>query len=310
MGKRDLRIVFMGTPDFAVESLKQLVENQFNIVGVITATDKPAGRGNKIQQSPVKQYALEQGLTVLQPTNLKSTKFLKQLDQLNHNLQVVVAFRMLPEVVFQQPEYGAFNLHGSLLPQYRGAAPIHWAVMNGETKTGVTTFYLKKQIDTGNIIFQKSIEIKESDTTGIVYEKLMQEGAKLVVETCRAIENNTVEPKPQNTEGIELKEAPKIFREDCEINWTQNTQTIYNFIRGLNPYPVAWTTLKEKVFKIYFGEKEVEQHNHPPQTIHSDNKTFLKIATADGWINCIDVQLEGKKRMPVTDFLKGYTVIE
>ena len=303
---KDLRIVFMGTPEFAVESLKALLEHQLNVVAVITAPDRPAGRGQQLRQSAVKQFALKKNLPVLQPKNLKSKQFLKELEALNHNLQVVVAFRLLPEAVFSMPEYGSFNLHGSLLPQYRGAAPINWAVINGETQTGVTTFFLKRKVDTGNIILQKSLPITDNDTAGDVHDKLMVLGAEVVVETCKLIQQGIAEPQPQHTDEIELLPAPKIFREDCEINWAQNTAAVYNFIRGLSPYPAAWTNLHQQNFKIFKAEKIIEDHSMQPGNIHTDGKKFLHFATTDGYINCLVVQLQGKRRMQIDDFLRGY----
>ncbi len=305
--KRDLRIVFMGTPDFAVESLKCLHESKYTIVAVVTAPDKPAGRGQKLQMSPVKKFALEHNLPVLQPKNLKSKDFLKELEALSHNLQVIVAFRMLPEVVFTMPEFGSFNLHGSLLPQYRGAAPIHWAVINGETETGVTTFFLKKEIDTGEILLQQKISIGQQDTTGLVYNKLMKLGAELVVDTCDLIAEAKEQPIPQAYPEGSLKPAPKIFKKDCEIDWNNSTEDVYNFIRGMNPYPTAFTRIEQKLLKIFFGEKEIQDHEFEPGFIQIQEKSELKFATKDGWISCTDVQLEGKKRMPVTNFLQGFT---
>lgn len=306
--QRDLRIVFMGTPEFAVASLKQLIEERFNVVGVITAPDKPAGRGRKMQMSPVKQYALSMNIPVLQPTNLKSPEFLEALDALQHNLQVVVAFRMLPEVVFERPQFGCFNLHASLLPQYRGAAPIHWAVINGEKQTGVTTFFLKKKIDTGNILLQESINISAQETTGELYYRLMQLGAELVIKTCQIIQKGEEDPKPQITEGVTLKAAPKIFKEDCEINWHQDSQSVFNFIRGMSPYPCAWTTLQDKLFKIYYGRINKEQPLKQPGSLLTDGKHYLMFATKDGWIDCQDVQLQGKKRLAIQEFLNGFTI--
>lgn len=302
---KDLRIVFMGTPDFAVASLKALIDAQFNVVGVITAPDRPAGRGQKLQMSAVKKFALEQNLPVLQPTKLKSKRFLAELEALNHNLQVVVAFRMLPEVVFTMPKYGCFNLHGSLLPQYRGAAPINWAVINGEKESGVTTFFLKKKVDTGDIIAQAKTEITNEDTAGTLHDKLMNIGADLVVKTCQQIQNGSVSTYPQPS-NIELKDAPKIFREDCEINWNQPTKVIYDFIRGLSPYPASWTTLHNLNFKIYEAKAERTEHQFSPGKIISNHKSELKFATQDGFISCKLVQLQGKRRMNIEDFLRGY----
>lgn len=302
---KELRIVFMGTPDFAVASLKALLDAKFNVVGVITAPDRPAGRGQKLQMSAVKKFALKHNLPVLQPTKLKSKRFLAELKSLEHNLQVVVAFRMLPEIVFTMPKYGCFNLHGSLLPQYRGAAPINWAVMNGEKESGVTTFFLKKKVDTGDIIAQEKVKILANDTAGSLHDKLMETGANLVVNTCKQIQENKVSTYPQPT-NIDLKDAPKIFREDCEINWNQPTEIIYNFIRGLSPYPASWTTLHNLNFKIYEATPEYSSHNFSAGKIISDHKTNLKFATQDGFISCNLVQLQGKRKMKTEDFLRGY----
>lgn len=307
---RDLRIVFMGTPEFAVESLHALLENNFHVVAVVTAPDRPAGRGQKLRQSAVKQFALQHDLPVLQPKNLKDKAFLTELEALNHNLQVVVAFRMLPKAVFTMPEYGCFNLHGSLLPQYRGAAPINWAVINGETESGVTTFFLKQKVDTGNIILQKKVEIEKSDSAGHLHDKLMVVGAEAVVETCQLIQQGKAKALPQQTEGIELHLAPKIFREDCEINWNQDTDVVANFIRGLSPYPTAWTTLNNKSFKIFSANAIVKEHQIPPGEIVTDEKNFLHFATNNGFISCKLVQLQGKRRLPIQDFLRGYQFLK
>jgi len=304
----DLRIIFMGTPEFAVPGLKMLVEAGYNIVGVITAPDKPSGRGQKLAVSPVKECAQSLGLNILQPTNLKNPEFIDELRGLQANLQVVVAFRMLPEIVWDMPEIGTFNLHASLLPQYRGAAPINWAIVNGEVETGVTTFFLKHEIDTGSIIFQQKEPITADDTAGSLYERLMHKGAGLVLKTVQAIENNEVAPLPQSEEA-ELKHAPKIFREDCEINWDQSAKNVNNFIRGLSPYPGAWFQWGEnhtlKVFKaiiIQIGDQR------PPGSRKSDNKTYLHIKTSDHWLSIEELQLQGKKRMNVDEFLRGNKV--
>jgi methionyl-tRNA formyltransferase len=318
MKGKDLRIVFMGTPDFAVASLKALFEGGYNIVGVITAPDKPAGRGNKLTESAVKRYAVENNLKVLQPEKLKNPDFLAELENLKADLQVVVAFRMLPEVVWNMPPKGTFNLHGSLLPQYRGAAPLNWAVINGETKTGVTTFLLDHEIDTGKIIFKKETPIGENETVGDVHDRLMEIGAKLVVETVDAIATGDVQPIPQTglIENIEIKHAPKIFKEDCRIDWSKDTETIRNLIRGLSPYPTAWTNLvqqttgEEILCKIFFAQKVVMQKGVLPGTIGSDGKTFLKIACGNGWLQITDLQIAGKKRMKTEEFLRGFQQIE
>lgn len=301
-----LRIVFMGTPEFAVPSLQILVENGFNIVGVITAPDKPQGRGQKVTASPVKAYAESQGLNILQPTNLKSPQFLEELRSLQANLQVVVAFRMLPEAVWNMPEKGTFNLHASLLPQYRGAAPINWAIINGEKETGVTTFFLKHEIDTGSVIFQEREPIQPSDTVGTLYERLMQKGSWLVLRTVQAIAAGTAPSQPQNESG-ELKHAPKIFRETCQIDWQQPGQKIYNFVRGLSPYPAAWTELQGKTLKVY----RVQLSGKPaadkaPGEWASDGKTWLACKAADELLYVEELQLEGKKRMTIEEFLRGF----
>ncbi|GHA54343.1 methionyl-tRNA formyltransferase [Pontibacter akesuensis] len=304
---QELRIVFMGTPDFAVPTLQTLVEHKYNVVAVITAPDKPAGRGQKINQSPVKEYAVAQGIPVLQPTNLKSEVFLEELRSYRANLQIIVAFRMLPEVVWSMPELGSFNIHGSLLPKYRGAAPINWAIINGERETGVTSFFLKHEIDTGDLIFQERMPILEEDDFGSVYEKLKYKGAELALRTVQAIERSEVQTQPQVVD-TETKHAPKIFKETCEINWNQPAQQVRNFIRGLSPYPAAWAKLGGKTFKIFKVEalKDAAYTSAPGQ-MHTDNKTFLHVQTADGAIAILDLQMEGKKRMPVQDLLRGFS---
>ncbi|MFD2513415.1 methionyl-tRNA formyltransferase [Pontibacter locisalis] len=305
--KRDLRIVFMGTPDFAVPTLQTLVEHHYKVVAVITAPDKPAGRGQKIHQSPVKEYAVSQNIPVLQPTNLKSEVFLEELRRYNANLQIIVAFRMLPEVVWAMPELGSFNIHASLLPQYRGAAPINWAIINGEKETGVTSFFLKHEIDTGDLIFQDRITIMEDDDFGTLYEKLKHKGAELALRTVQAIEKDEVRPKPQVT-TTETKHAPKIFKDTCQINWNQPAEQVRDFVRGLSPYPAAWTQLQDKNFKIFKVEAlDNTAYTSQPGYVHTDNKTFLHIQTADGAVSVLDLQMEGKKRMPIQDLLRGYT---
>ncbi len=313
MKKEDLRIVYMGTPDFAVEALRCLVEGGYNVVGVITMPDKPAGRGHKLQYSPVKQYALEHNLTLLQPEKLKDEGFVQQLRDLNADLQIVVAFRMLPEVVWNMPRFGTFNLHASLLPQYRGAAPINWAVINGDTETGITTFFLQHEIDTGNVIQQERVLIADTDNVGIVHDKLMTLGGKLVVETVDAILNGSVKSIPQEEMAVvgELRPAPKIFKETCRIDWNQPTKKVYDFIRGLSPYPAAWCEVvnanEEKLIaKIYEAEKQFENHQLTPGTLVTDGKKFLKIATTDGFINVLSLQLPGKKRLKIDELLRGY----
>lgn len=304
---KDLRIVFMGTPDFAVATLDALVKAKFNVVGVITAPDKPAGRGQKIQQSPVKKCALAQNLTVLQPNNLKSEEFLTQLKSLNANLQIVVAFRMLPKAVWQLPEYGTFNLHASLLPNYRGAAPINWAIINGETKTGVTTFFIDEKIDTGNIILQEEVPIGDDETLGELHDKLMEIGSRLVVKTVQQIEKKTVKTIKQPE--IEEKPAPKIFTETCKINWNDSLDNTYNLIRGLNPYPAAWTTLinndDEIKVKIYNVKKEFASHQHKTGTLIT-SKNEIKVAVTGGYIILESLQLAGKKQMDSKSLLNGF----
>lgn len=314
MEKKDLRIVFMGTPEFAVESLKRLVEGGYNVVGVITMPDKPIGRhGSVLQPSPVKQYAVTQGLNILQPEKLKDETFIRELRALNADLQIVVAFRMLPEVVWSMPRFGTFNLHASLLPQYRGAAPINWAVINGETETGITTFFLKHEIDTGEIIDQVRIPIADTDNVGIVYDKLMMLGGDLVLKTVDAILAGNVKTTPQEglAEGAELHPAPKIFKETCRIDWKTGTKRIYDFVRGLSPYPGAWTELHEEsktpvTMKLFETEKVFKEPSAAPGTIETDQKSYFRIASTDGYINVISLQLAGKKRMDIKDFLKGY----
>lgn len=304
---RDLRIIFMGTPDFAVATLDALVKAKFKVVGVITAPDKPAGRGQKIQQSPVKKYALEHNLSILQPSNLKSEEFIADLKSLNGNLQIVVAFRMLPKEVWKLPEYGTFNLHASLLPNYRGAAPINWAIINGETKTGVTTFFIDEKIDTGNIILQEEVAIGEDEILGELHDKLMEVGSKLVVKTVQQIEKGTVETFKQAE--VEEKSAPKIFTETCKINWNDTLSNTYNLIRGLNPYPAAWTTLinndDEIKVKIYDVKKESASHNHKTGTIIT-SKNEIKVAVAQGYLIIESLQLSGKKQMDSKSLLNGF----
>lgn len=295
----------MGTPEFAVPSLEILIKNGFNIVAVITAPDKPQGRGQKIVPSPVKACAEKYQIPVLQPPNLKSPLFLHELKELNANLQIVVAFRMLPEAVWSMPEYGTFNLHGSLLPNYRGAAPINWAIINGETETGVTTFFLQHDIDTGNIIFQEKEPITADDTVGTLYQRLMHKGAALVLKTVQAIEQGQFESVPQTSQG-KASHAPKIFKETCQINWDQPSEMIRNFVRGLNPIPTAWTTIAGKTFKVY-QVKHVTSDNTDttPGSWESDQKNFLHVRTKDGWLELEEIQPEGKRKMHIREFLMG-----
>ncbi|MDB5211292.1 MAG: methionyl-tRNA formyltransferase [Sediminibacterium sp.] len=308
MASSDLRIIFMGTPDFAVASLDALVRADCNIVGVITAPDKPAGRGMKLTESAVKKYAAEKGLHILQPEKLKNPAFIEELRALKADLQIVVAFRMLPEIVWNMPPLGTVNLHGSLLPQYRGAAPIHWAVINGEKETGVTTFKLKHEIDTGDILLQKKIPIGADETTGEVHDRMKIIGADLLVETVKGLADNSLQKIDQSSivESSALKHAPKIFTETCQIHWDETVDKIHNLIRGLSPFPGALTVLDEKILKVYRSKKEILSHEHPFGKVFSDGKTFLKYSCVDGYIHILDLQLEGKKRMLVEDFLRGY----
>lgn len=304
----------MGTPDFAVESLRALVEGGYNIVAVITMPDKPVGRhGSQLQPSPVKQYAVEHGLKVMQPTNLKDPAFVEELRSLKADLQIVVAFRMLPEVVWQMPPLGTFNAHASLLPKYRGAAPINWAVINGDTETGMTTFFLKHEIDTGDIIQQVKIPIHETDNVEIVHDKLMLLSGQLVTETVDNIIAGTITSVPQDSiKDIDPTPAPKIFRDTCRINWNQPAKKVYDFIRGLSPYPAAWTTLNGKSVKIYEAGIDTSHastnEDMKPGTILTDHKSRLQVATANGRLDIKVMQLEGKKRMPVSDLLKGLKI--
>ncbi len=302
----DLRIVFMGTPEFAVASLAALLENGSNIVGVITAPDKPKGRGRHLMTSAVKDYAVSKNLTILQPTNLKSEEFLSELKNLKADLQIIVAFRMLPEVVWAMPPKGTFNLHGSLLPQYRGAAPINWAIINGETETGVTTFFLQEKIDTGNIILQEKEPISLNDNVGTLYKRLMLLGAQTVVKTVELIKQDNVISKTQQEAGT-LKQAPKLFKETCEINWNQTSTGIYNFIRGLSPYPAAWSILNGNTFKIFSAE--MSDKTLATGKVESNNKTYIRIGCNDGSLLIKELQLQGKKRMKVEDFLRGNNIV-
>ena len=316
MDKKDLRIVYMGTPEFAVESLKRLVEGGYNVVGVITMPDKPMGRhGSVLQPSPVKEYAVSQGLKILQPEKLKDEAFLEELRALKADLQIVVAFRMLPEVVWAMPPMGTFNLHAALLPQYRGAAPINWAVINGDKETGITTFFLQHEIDTGDIIQQVRVPIEDTDNVGIVYDKLMMLGGKLVVETVDAILNGSVKSIPQEEMAVvgELKPAPKIFKETCRIDWTKSAKQVYDFIRGLSPYPAAWTELHQPegdmlTLKVFESERIEKAHNNPVGAIDTDGKNYLHVAVSDGWIAIKSLQLPGKKRLKTDELLRGFKI--
>ncbi|WP_299045562.1 methionyl-tRNA formyltransferase [uncultured Polaribacter sp.] len=308
---KDLRIVFMGTPDFAVAILKHLVTKNYNIVGVITAPDKRAGRGRKLHESAIKKYATSANLTILQPKNLKNNDFNQQLQSLNADLQIVVAFRMLPKIVWQLPKYGTFNLHASLLPEYRGAAPIHWAIINGETKTGVTTFFIDDKIDTGEIILQDEITIYDDDTVGSLHDRMMLVGATLVAKTVDLITNGDVTTRKQPE--LDEKAAPKLNPENTKINWNKDIDTVYNKIRGLNPFPTAWTNIKngteEISAKIYTVQKEITDHNIAPSTIISSKKT-LKVAVLNGYIIINEIKISGKKKMDVQSFLNGFTFLE
>lgn len=319
MEKQDLRIVYMGTPEFAVESLRRLVEGGYNVVGVVTMPDKPMGRhGSVLQASPVKQYAESKGLKVLQPVRLKDEGFVEELRSLRADLQIVVAFRMLPEVVWSMPPLGTFNLHASLLPQYRGAAPINWAVINGDTETGITTFFLQHEIDTGQIIQQVRVPIADTDNVGIVHDKLMMLGGQLVVETVDNILSGTVKAIPQEQfmeENEELRPAPKIFKDTCRMDWSKPLKQVYDFVRGLSPYPAAWTELVQPeghrlVLKIYEAVKVPAMHALPHGSVHTDGKTFFHVAVEGGYLSLLTLQLAGKKRMGVADFLRGYRLAD
>jgi len=294
----------MGTPDFAVASLEGLVLHGYNVVAVVTAQDKPQGRGQKIIFSPVKECAVKHNIPVLQPPNLKAAEFLSELKSYNANLQIVVAFRMLPESVWAMPALGTFNLHASLLPQYRGAAPIHWAIINGEKETGVTTFFLKHEIDTGSILYQETEPIHETDNVGMVYERLMVKGSGLVLKTVKAIQSGSYHAMAQQN-ADSLKHAPKIFRETCEINWTQSSESIRNFVRGLNPFPVACTTLSGRIYKVFLVSVSSHTEDANPGDFRTDNANFLYIKACDGWLSIDELQPEGKRKMKVQDFFRG-----
>lgn len=328
LGDGGMRIVFMGTPEFAVASLDALVQEGYNVVGVITAPDKQAGRGMQLQQSAVKKYATQKGLHVLQPEKLKNSEFLKELKSLQADLQVVVAFRMLPEVVWNMPPMGTVNVHGSLLPQYRGAAPINWAIINGEKQTGVTTFKLKQEIDTGNILLQETIPIGDDETAGELHDRMKDVGAQLLVKTISGLGDESLKEIPQSIisnqkstikdtkvldthsqfsiEHSPLRHAPKIFTETCKIDWNKNVNQVHNLIRGLSPYPCAYTFFNDKMLRIYRGEKEFVIPSAIPGEFKTDKKTYLKFAALDGYIHVKELQVEGKKRMNVEDFLRGY----
>ena len=301
-----MRIVFMGTPDFAVASLAGLLSAGFEIVGVITAPDKPAGRGQKLNESAVKKFAVEHQLKVLQPEKLKNPEFLAELAALKADLQVVVAFRMLPEVVWNMPPKGTINLHGSLLPQYRGAAPINWAIINGEKESGVTTFFLKHEIDTGDVLFSEKVQITEEMTAGDLHDALMEVGATLLTTTVKAIENGNYQEKAQESFGLaELQHAPKIFKDDCKVNWNKSNEEVFNLIRGLSPYPAAFTEFLGKGLKIYLAEKEDKEPGISAGAFLTDGKTYLKFASKTGFVYVKEIQQEGKKRMKIDEFLRG-----
>jgi len=319
MNSKDLRIVFMGTPEFAVASLQALVENGYQVVGVVTAPDKPSGRGQLIRETAVKQYATSKGLKILQPEKLKSPEFIEELKSIRTDLQVVVAFRMLPEAVWDMPRLGTFNLHASLLPKYRGAAPLNWAIIKGDNESGVTTFKIEHEIDTGNIIFQEKVDILPDDNVEVLHNKLMEIGSKLVLKTVDAFADGNVKMISQQSfieKGYLPSPAPKIFKEDCLIDWNQDSTSVKNFIRGLSPYPTAWTKMmnfdNETEIPVKFFRCEVENvtYDIEPGTIYSDGKSFLKVACLKGWISIRELQLAGKKRMKVEDFLRGFQSIE
>ena len=311
----DLRIVYMGTPDFAVAPLDALIEAGFNVVGVVTNPDKPAGRGRKIQESAVKVYAKNKGLTIFQPEKFRDEEFLSELRALKADLQIVVAFKMLPQVVWDMPAKGTVNLHASLLPHYRGAAPLNWAIINGEKETGVTTFLLKHEIDTGNIIKQERVVIGEDETVGELHDKLMVVGSALIVDTVRSIQDDsyTLISQEELLAGEQSIHAPKIFKEDCRIDWSKDINNVYNLIKGLSPYPAAWAVftsaeVKDLSIKIFQASKEVCDHKHTIGSLVSDSKTYLKVAVKGGYINLLTIQMAGKKRMNVLDFLRGFDI--
>lgn len=313
-----MRIVFMGTPEFAVESLKVLIQHQYQVVGVVTAPDKPAGRGYKLQYSAVKQFALDHQLHLLQPTNLKDEAFLQALKALKADLQIVVAFRMLPEVVWNMPPMGTFNLHASLLPQYRGAAPINWAIINGEQETGVTTFFIREGVDTGNIILQERISIHNEDDAGTLHDKLMIKGAQLVKKTVDRLAKGAITTTAQSSiieDASTLKLAPKLFRDNCKMDFSGSVDEMHNFVRGLSPYPTAWTSLQlpgqpeAMVLKVFKTGKEKCMHQSTIGSVHTDGKNFLKIALPDGFIHLVEIQAPGKKRMDIASFLRGLRVL-
>ena len=303
-----MRIIFMGTPDFAVPSLDILVQNGYNVVAVITSTDKYGGRGGKkLLQSPVKRYAEEKGIPVLQPKNLKNPDFIDLLKSYNADIQIVVAFRMLPVIVWDMPQMGTYNLHGSLLPKFRGAAPINWAIIKGEEETGVTTFKLKHEIDTGDMILQKSLPIKDEDDAGSIHDQMMELGAEAILETVKLIETGKVTMTPQDPQLV--SKAPKIFHEDCQIDFNQPARDVFNFIRGLSPYPGAWTYINDEEVKVYRSETEIMEHNVQPGRVMTDNKKSIKIFCQDGLISIKELKKQGKKKMDTISFLNGNTIV-
>ncbi len=303
----ELRIIFMGTPEFAVASLDALVQAECKVVAVVTAPDKPAGRGMKLQSSAVKIYALEKGIPVLQPEKLRNPSFLETLRSYNADLQVVVAFRMLPELVWNMPPMGTINVHGSLLPQYRGAAPINWAIINGDTETGITTFRLKHEIDTGDILLREKLPIGPEETAGELHDRMKELGASVLLKTIKALAEEQVQALPQTEFRNEaIRHAPKIFTDTCRINWNGSIVHIHNLVRGLSPFPGAFTVFQDKTLKIYRAGKEPVVHDDAPGSFLTDHKTYLKFAAADGYLHVKEIQLEGKKKMKVEDFLRGY----
>ena len=302
----EIKIIFFGTPDFAVASLSALVSAGLNVIAVVTAADKPSGRGLQINSTPVKQFAVAHGIPVLQPIKLKSPDFIEELKALNADLHIVVAFRMLPEVVWNMPPMGTVNVHGSLLPQYRGAAPINWAIINGAIETGVTTFRLKHEIDTGNILLRRKMEILPEDNAGTVHDKLMEMGAALLVETVKGLVENTIHEIPQDTITEPLIHAPKIFKQDMKVDWGKDAQSIINHIRGLSPYPAAFSSLEGKNIKIYAARKESGKPHLAPGEYETDHKNYLRFAAKDAWVHLLDLQQEGKKRMDIKSFLSGF----
>ena len=313
---KDLRIVYMGTPDFAVAPLRALVEGGYNVVAVITTPDKPSGRGLKVNESAVKRYAMEVGLPIMQPEKLRDEQLVADFKALDADLGIVIAFRMLPESVWNMPRLGTFNLHASLLPQYRGAAPINWAIINGDKETGVTTFFLKHEIDTGDVIYRDVVAIDEEDNAGTLHDKLMLQGGDTVVRTVEAIvrgEAAAVEQSAMYENECDLRPAPKIFRDTCRIDWTKNVGQVYDFVRGMSPYPAAWCELvdaegKEVALKVYEVAKEPCAHGKECGTLVTDGKSYVKVAVEGGYVSLVEVQLAGKKRMPVADLLRGFSI--